>query len=433
MRPGPSNVMNAAPAMSPHDPRATSSPAPAAARRAPIPFAAPFLGDEELEEAVAALRSGWLTTGPRARQFEEEFAAFVDADSAGAPATTHALALNSCSAGLHAARHVLGVGPGDAVITTPLTFAATAHAVEHVGARVVLADIDPHTLTLSPGRAADAVAQARRDGLRPRALLTVHYAGHPADVAALEDLARAEGLAVVEDAAHALPAAAAGRRIGAPSRRGVVTFASFSFYANKNVTTGDGGMLTGPADLLSAARTFCHHGMDRAVPRDPARAPWQYEIVDAGHKYGMTDVAAAVGIHQLRRLPATYARRREIAARYLRAFADADALELPVEQPGMQHAWHLFVVRLRLDRLRIDRDRFLAELGARGIGSSVHYLPVHMHPWYRERLGHAPDAFPVTWDAWPRLASLPLHPGLTDDDVDDVAGAVLDIARAFRR
>lgn len=412
------------------DPRTDSlSAAPPPARpsalRAPIPFAAPFLGDEEIEEAVAALRSGWLTTGPRAQRFEEEFAAFV-----GAPA---ALALNSCSAGLHAALHVLGVGPGDAVVTTPLTFAATAHAIEHTGARVVLADVDPRTLTLSAERAADAVARARRDGLRPRALLPVHYAGHPADVAALEDLAAAEDLAVVEDAAHALPAEADGRRIGAPSRRGVVSFASFSFYANKNVTTGDGGMLTGPPDRMPAARAFCHHGMDRAAPADASRAAWQYAVVDAGHKYGMTDVAAAVGIHQLRRLPATYARRREIAARYLRAFADEDALELPVELPDARHAWHLFVVRLRLDRLRIDRDRFLAELAARGIGSSVHYLPVHMHPWYRERLGHAPDAFSVTWDAWPRLASLPLHPGLTDRDADDVAHAALDIARAFRR
>lgn len=413
--------------MTPHRNPPPLAPAEPAAPRPPgrpryVDFAPPSIGDEEIAEVAAALRSGWITTGPRAQRFEEEFAARV-----GAPA---ALALNSCSAGLHAALHVSGIGPGDAVVTTPLTFAATAHAIGHTGASVVLADVEPDTLNLSPSAAAAALDRAARDGLRPRAIVPVHYAGHPCDLDAFASLAEERGLVLVEDAAHALPSERDGRPVGArAARSGVRSFASFSFHATKNVTTGDGGMLTGPPDALAAARTFCHQG----IAREPGSAPWRYDVVDAGSKYGMTDVAAALGLVQLRKLPAAAARRRAVAERYLAAFRDSAALELPVEREGCRTSWHLFVVRLRLETLRIDRDRFVDELHARGIGASVHFRPLHVQSWFRRRLGHAPGDFPVAWSAWPRLLSLPVHAGLTDADADAVAGAVLDVCRTWRR
>ncbi|MCE9637654.1 MAG: DegT/DnrJ/EryC1/StrS family aminotransferase [Planctomycetes bacterium] len=393
-----------------------------------LPFAPPSVGEDEIQEVVATLRSGWLTTGPKVRRFEEDFAAFV-----GAP---EALATNSCSAALHAALHVSRIGAGDAVITTPLTFAATAHAIEHVGARVVFADVEPDTLNLSPASVNEAIDRATRAGYLVRALLPVHYAGHPCDMQSLESIAADRDLVVVEDAAHALPARIEGRIIGGQNvRSDVRTFTAFSFYANKNLTTGEGGMLIGPKDSMSAARAFCHHGIDRdnGWRRDAVHGMWRYEIVDAGFKYGMTDLAASLGIHQLRRLPESHKRRRLIAARYLAGFDGLAELEMPAERPGTGHGWHLFVVRLNLDRLRIDRDRFLAELEARRIGASVHFLPLHMQPYYRDRQGLRPDDMPVAWSAWPRLLSLPIHPGLTDDDVDDVIGAVHDVCRTHRR
>lgn len=391
-------------------------------------FAPPQIGEEEIAEVVEALRSGWLTTGPRVRRFEEEFAAFVEAPEA--------LALNSCSAGLHTALHVSRVGPGDAVVTTPLTFAASAHAAEHVGARVIFADVESDTLNLSPESVLDAIERATRLGFRVKALLPVHYAGHPCEMPALESIALEHDLTIVEDAAHALPARIDGRAIGSPSSRdGVRTFTSFSFYANKNMTTGEGGMLTGPREEMVAARSFCHHGIarDNGWKRNAVRGMWRYEIVDAGFKYGMTDVAAAIGIHQLRKLPANHERRRQIAARYSAAFEGCGEIELPTERAGARHAWHLFVIRLDLERLRVDRDRFLAELEARNIGASVHFLPLHVQPYYRDRYELRPEDLPVAWAAWPRLISLPIHPGLSDRDVDDVVEAVLDVCRTYRR
>lgn len=393
-----------------------------------LPFAPPSVGEDEIQEVVSTLRSGWLTTGPKVRRFEEEFSAFV-----GAP---EALATNSCSAGLHTALHVSRIGPGDAVITTPLTFAASAHAIEHVGARVVFADVEPDTLNLAPASVDDAIDRATRAGYLVRALLPVHYAGHPCDMHSLESIAADRDLAIVEDAAHALPARLEDRMIGGPSARSDVrTFTAFSFYANKNLTTGEGGMLVGPRDTMAAARAFCHHGIDRdnGWRRDAVRGMWRYEIVEAGFKYGMTDLAASIGIHQLRKLPAAHARRQAIAERYQQAFTGLAEIELPVERPGTGHAWHLFVVRLNLDRLRIDRDRFLAELEARRIGASVHFLPLHMQPYYRDRYDLRPEDLPTAWSAWPRLLSLPIYPTMTDADADDVIDAVSDICRTYRR
>ena len=392
--------------------------APASAlpfRASYLPFSPPAVGEDEIAEVVEALRSGWITTGPKAGQFEAAFAARL-----GAPG---ALALNSCTAGLHTALATLGIGPGDEVITTPMTFAASVNVIEHVGARPVLVDVEHDTLNIDPAAVERAITP------RTRALLPVHFAGHPAELDALSALARQHGLAVIEDAAHSLPAAYRGRPIGSGANP-----VAFSFYATKNLTTGEGGMLTGSAEFLERARVLSLHGMDRDGWKRYAKGGnWFYEIVAPGFKYNMTDIQAAMGLAQLRRLDAMQRRRREVVGRYHDAFRDEEALELPVERGHVEHAWHLYVVRLRLDRLRIDRDQVIRELTARNIGTSVHFIPVHLHPWYRERYGFVPGQFPVAYASYLRTISLPLHPGLTDEDAGDVTDAVLDVVERFRR
>lgn len=390
-------------------------------RSAFLPFSPPCLGDEEIDEVVATLRSGWLTTGPRARRFEAEFAALV-----GAPA---ALALNSCSAGLLAGLAACGVGPGDAVVTTPMTYVATIQAIEQAGARPVFADVSADTLNLDPQSAAAAIGRALGAGLRVRALLPVHYAGHPCDMDTLGDLAAAHGLAIVEDAAHALPSAIGGRSTGAPVRPGVRSAASFSFYANKNLTTGEGGMLTGTAEVVDRARTFAQQGLGGAAG-EPA---WQREAVGPGFKLNMPDLAAAIGLRQMEKLTAFQARRRMIAARYDAALRDVAGVTRPAVRPGVEPSRHLYVVRLDLDRLRIDRDAVVREMTARNVGTSVHFRPVHLHAWFRDRYGLRPDDCPQALAAWPRVLTLPLHPAMTVDDADDVVAALTDVVRAHRR
>jgi dTDP-4-amino-4,6-dideoxygalactose transaminase len=390
-------------------------PAPPAARTEFLPFAPPSIGEEEIAEVVDTLRSGWITTGPKTKRFEGDFAAYL-----GAPA---ALAVNSCTAALHTALVTLGVGPGDEVITTPLTFAASVNVIEHVGARPILVDVEPDTLNISPSAVAAAVTP------RTRALLPVHYAGHPVDLDPLLELAAEHALAVVEDAAHALPARYRGRRIGAGANP-----VAFSFYATKNLTTGEGGMLTGDPDFLARARMISLHGMSRdGWKRYEKGGSWYYDVLFPGFKYNMTDIQAALGLWQLKKLERFQARRREVVAAYHAAFGDDPAFELPVTRPDVEHAWHLYVLRLRLETLRIDRDRFIEELKARNIGTSVHFIPIHLHPYYRQRYGFKPEAFPVAKDNFERMVSLPLSPKLNDQDVTDVVDAVRDIAARFRR
>ncbi|MCE5240464.1 DegT/DnrJ/EryC1/StrS aminotransferase family protein [bacterium] len=380
-----------------------------------IPFSPPQLGDEEIAEVVDSLKSGWITTGPKTRAFEEEFR-----DANGAPA---ALALSSCTAALHLAIDTLGIGPGDEVITTPLTFVATVNAIEHVGARPVLADVEPDTLNLDPERVAAAITPATR------ALLPVHYGGHPVDLDAFAALAEPAGLHVIEDAAHAVSARYKGRLIGSSDNP-----AAFSFYATKNMTTAEGGMLTGPAEFIDRARIASLHGMSRdAWKRYGKGGSWYYEVVMPGFKYNMTDLQAAIGRVQLRRLPAFQQRRAEVVGAYDRAFADCEALQTPVCRPEVEHAWHLYALRLNLDALSISRNQFIDELSARQIGTSVHFIPIHIHPYYVEKYGFAPDAFPVAFSNYERLISLPLNAGISDADVARVAEAVLDIVGKHRR
>src|SRR2546426_12354621 len=264
---------------------------------------------------------------------------------------------------------------------------------------------------------------------RTRALLPVHYAGHPADLDALGTLADRHRLIVLEDAAHALPAAARGRRIGSGPNP-----VAFSFYATKNLTTAEGGMLTGDPEFLARARMVSLHGMNReASTRYQQGGSWFYEVMLPGFKYNMTDIQAALGIWQLRKLARHQERRRAVVAQYDNAFGDDPALELPVTRPEVEHAWHLYVLRLRPEVLRIDRDRFIRELADRNIGSSVHFIPVHLHPYYRDRYAYAAERFPVAYENYQRMLSLPLNPRLTDHDVADVIEAVLDVARRVRR
>ncbi len=389
---------------------------PVPARRTEfLPFSPPLVGEEEIQEVVDTLRSTWITTGPKTKRFEADFAAYL-----GAPG---ALALNSCTAGLHTALATLGIGPGDEVITTPITFAASVNVIEHVGARPVLVDVEEDTLNIDPAAVEAAVTR------HTRAILPVHYAGHPVDLDPIRDMAHRFDLVVVEDAAHALPARYRGRLIGSGDNP-----VAFSFYATKNLTTGEGGMLTGDAGFLERARVLSLHGLSRhAWTRYDKGGNWRYEVLAPGFKYNMMDIQAALGLWQLRKLDRFQERRRQVVRMYGEAFAGEDALELPLERPDVQHAWHLYVLRLRPDVLSIGRDAFITELAARNIGTSVHFIPIHLQPYYRDKYTYHPARFPVALSNFERMLSLPLNPRLSDQDVADVIEAVQDIVRTYRR
>jgi dTDP-4-amino-4,6-dideoxygalactose transaminase len=375
-----------------------------------LPFALPEIGDEEIAEVVDALKSGWITTGPKVKRFEADFSAFL-----GDPAI-QSLAVNSATAGLHLALEALGIGPGDEVITTTHTFTATAEVVRYLGADVVLVDIDPATLCIDIGAIERAITP------RTKALMPVHYAGLAVDMAALLAMARRHGLKVVDDAAHALPATSGGQLVGTLAADATV----FSFYANKTMTTGEGGMVvTRDARLATRMRTMRLHGMSRdAFDRFTATVPsWYYEIVAPGFKYNLTDIAAALGIHQLKRLRGFQQRRERLAALYDRALADLPLILPPRPQAGDMHAWHLYVIRLG-DEAAIPRNAFIEQLYAAGIGCSVHYIPLHMQPYWRDRYALKAEAFPHSHRAWEHTVSLPLYTRMSDDDVQRVADAV---------
>jgi dTDP-4-amino-4,6-dideoxygalactose transaminase len=381
-----------------------------------VPFHVPSITDDEIAEVVAVLRSGWLTTGERAARFEGEFARVTGA--------RHALATSSATAGLHLALRAAGVRPGDEVVVPTFTFCATAEAVLYCGARPVLADVDPSTGNLG----ADEVA--RRIGPRTRAVVPVHVGGLPCDLDAIGAIARPRGVAVVDDAAHAFPARLRGRVVGT-----LADATAFSFYATKNVTTAEGGMVTTARDdWADAMRLWRLHGMSRdAWKRYAADGSWAYDVVDLGFKYNLPDVLAAIGIAQLRRLDELVAARRALVARYRAALADCVGLALPEEPPGFESAWHLFVVRLDPARLRIDRAGVAAELRARGIGTSVHFIPLHRHPYYRRVLGADPRDFPGAERLFAGCLSLPLYPGLSLPDADRVADTLLRVLAEHRR
>lgn len=380
-----------------------------------IEFSPPCLGEEEIAEVVDTLRSHWLTSGPKVQRFEQEFARVV-----GAPL---AIAVNSCTAALQLALEALDIGPGDEVITTTLTFAATVNVIEHRGARPVLVDVEPDTLNIDPAQVANAITS------RTKAILPVHFAGHPADMASLIPLAEEHGIAIVDDAAHALPARYQGTLIGSGTR-----LTAFSFYATKNYTTGEGGMLTGPPELLGRARLMRLHGMSRnAWSRYAKEGSWYYEVVAPGFKCNMTDIQAAIGLHQIRRMEDYQAKRRQIWNRYSEAFQKANALETPAIRSNVDHARHLYVLRLRPDRATVDRDQLIQDLKQCGIGTSVHFIPIHLHPYYREKYGYHPQDFPVALSNFQRMLSLPLHAHLRDEQIDRIVNAVVSLTRPARR
>ena len=374
-----------------------------------LPFARPDYSEEEISEVAATLRSGWITSGPRVERFEREFAQYVGAG--------HALAVNSCKAGLHLALAALGIGPGDEVITTPLTFCATINVILQVGATPVLADIGPD-LNIDPAAIRRAITG------RTRAVIPVHIGGLPCAMREIWDLADQYRIKVVEDAAHAAGAQIAGAALGGGRSDAV----AFSFYATKNLSTGEGGMVTThSADLERRLRTLCLHGINRdAWNRYAENGSWYYEVVECGFKYNMSDIMAALGLVQLRKLETMTQRRIEIARRYNDAFREMPELELPPDRAGVRHCWHLYILRLRLEKLAVDRAQFIEELRQRGIGASVHFIPIPLHPYYRATLPMT-DACARALAVYPRLVSLPLYSNMTDDEADRVIEAVRDI------
>jgi len=377
-----------------------------------VAFSPSNVGQDEIDEVVATLESGWLTTGPRVRRFEAEFAAYT-----GAP---HAIAVNSCTAALHLSLLACGVGQGDEVVTTPLTFCATANVVVHTGATPVFADIDPSTWNLDPEAAGDRVTPATR------VLLPVDYAGRPANLDAFARLARANGLMVVEDAAHCVEGKIGGRKVGS-----IADFTCFSFYATKNLTTGEGGMVTtDDAEAAAFIRSASLHGMSRdAWRRYAPGGAAQYDVVMAGFKYNMMDLQAAIGLQQLSRLELLYARRTAIWTRYDAALTGLP-LRLPMQAPaGDLHARHLYTILLDEAAAGMTRDILAQRLADRGISTSVHFRALHLHPFYQERFGLARGMFPVAEAVSDTTLSLPLSPAMTDDSVDRVIEALHDVLR----
>lgn len=375
-----------------------------------LPFALPDIGEEEIAEVADTLRSGWITTGPRTARFETEFSAFLG------DASLHSLAVNSATAGLHLALEALGIAPGDEVITTTHTFTATAEVVRYLGADVVLVDIDPATLCL------DVAAVERAITSKTKAVIPVHYGGLAADMPALIALAKRRGLKIVEDAAHALPATSAGRLVGTLDSDATV----FSFYANKTITTGEGGMVvTRDAELAKRIKVMRLHGISRdAFDRFTAKVPsWYYEIVAPGFKYNLTDIASAIGLHQLRKATGFQQRRAAIARQYHEALAGLPVIVPPDAPSGETHAWHLYPIRLA-DDAGIARDTFIERLFAQGIGCSVHYIPLHLQPYWRERYGLRAEVFPHSQKAYERMVSLPIYTRMGDGDVQRVVAAV---------
>ena len=387
----------------------------ARSRESYLVFGSPQLLDAEIDEVAATLRSGWIGTGPKVARFEEEFATYIG--------TPHSVALGSCTAALHLALITLGLKPGDEVIVPAMTFAATANVVVHAGATPVFADVDRSSQCLDPD---DVV---RRLTPRTKALIPVHFAGRACDMGSLEDIARAHDLRVVEDCAHAIETLWQGRHVGTIGDVG-----AFSFYVTKNVVTGEGGMLTTTdASQAARAKTLGLHGMSAdAWKRFSDEGFKQYEVVEPGFKYNLTDLQAAIGLHQLARVEANLERRNEIWARYDEAFADLPVFVPAPQEPGTRHARHLYTLMLDLDRLSIDRDAFQAELHRRRIGTGIHYRALHLHAYYRDTYGYGRGDLPNAEWISDRTISLPLSPKLSGDDVEDVISAVTSILEGAR-
>jgi len=381
-----------------------------------LPVAQPWIGEREKALVMEALESGWVTTGPRAQELGARIAELAGA--------RRGLAVSSCTAALHLALAGLEIGPGDEVITTPYTFVASVNVITHVGARPVLADIEPGTLCIDPAAIERAITP------RTRAILTVDYGGQPCDYDAIAAIARRHSLPVIADAAHALGASWRGRPVGS-----LATVTGFSFYAIKNLTTGEGGVVVTDDDALIERMTVLSlHGMNRdAWKRYAATGSWYYEVTAPGFKYNLSDILAAIGIGQLDRFAEFQRRRAELVQGYASRLQGLAEVRLPRVREGAVHAWHLYPIALELERLTCDRARVIEELRAENIGTTVNFIPVHLHPWYRDTLGYPAGSFPVAEDAFRRAITLPLHPRMSERDLDDVCAALAKVIAHFRR
>jgi dTDP-4-amino-4,6-dideoxygalactose transaminase len=390
-----------------------------------VPFHRPAIGPAEEREVIDTLRSGWITTGPKTKKFEQEFAAYVGA--------RNALAVAHCTGALHLALFALGIGPGDEVITTPFTFTATAEVMGYLGARPVFVDIEPDTFNIDPAKIEQALASGMHRNVR--ALMPVHFAGQACDMDRICAIARRHNLKIVEDAAHAVGSARMMDGRGMVKVGTIGDLSCFSFYATKNITSAEGGMITTEDDALAAKIAVASlHGMDRdAWKRYDSSGSWFYEIHDTGFKYNLSDVHSAIGIAQLRRVEELTRRRQSIARAYNEAFANDPALQVPITEAGVEHAWHLYVMRLRPAALKVNRNQFVDLLRARGVGTSVHCIPLNTMDFYQQRYGYRTGDFPVAEDVYSRCFSLPIFPAMSNEDIAYVIESVRTVAREFRR
>ena len=391
-----------------------------------LPFALPDIGDEEIAEVVDALKSGWVTTGPRAKQFEQDFAEFIGSG-------VEAVAVNSATAGLHLSLEAAGIGPGDKVITTPYTFTATAEVIRYLGADPVFIDIDPNTFNIDPSKIEEHLTQnskfKTKNSPRVAGVIPVHFAGLSCDMNSIINLARQYNLKVIEDAAHALPTKYDGQLIGSLDSDATV----YSFYATKTITTGEGGMIvTKKPEIAKRCRVMRLHGINSdAFDRYTSTKPkWYYEVIAPGYKYNMPDIAAALGIQQLKKAWQFQRRRAEMALHYNEAFSNMPLILPPQAPAGDLHAWHLYVIRLANDA-KISRNEFIEKMAEMGIGCSVHFIPLHLHPYWRDTYNLKPQDFPNALHAYERAVSLPIYTKMTDSDQERVIKAVKEILLKF--
>ena len=383
-------------------------------RQSMLPYGHQWIDDQDINEVIKVLRSEWLTTGPAIQAFEEAFAQTVGAK--------YAVAVSSGTAALHAAVFAGGIDSSNEVITTPLTFAATANCVRYQAGTVVFADVQKEGLTLDPVRVEESITP------KTKAIITVDYSGQPSDLDELNNLARRKGLMVIEDASHSLGATYKGKQVGT-----LADLTTFSFHPVKHITTGEGGMVTtNNPNLAANLRKFRTHGIATEFRDRKGEWPWFYEMVDLGFNYRLTDLQSALGLSQLKKLSQWIVRRREIATRYTTAFALLPEIETPTIHMDRESAWHLYVIQLNLDRLRVGRSEIFKALRAENIGVNVHYIPVPWHPYYQS-LGYKKGEWPVTENAYERIISLPIFPAMTDKDVEDVIAAVRKVIRHYRR